>query len=268
MTVIAALSLLLTLGCGNCDESTTPLDFEGYDSRQDATNDAGSRHQDLTQRDTGWPQLEADGPIGLPPLVYEADCYTIKPPTSCEWIYGADAVVIGEILDLRGFLTPAFRGNAEIDDCPFVEGGLELEIATRSTTHGSPPAVIKVRIGQEIVGNSWHVSVTAEGINWRGGKRLAPGMMLGMALHEIPDRGVWSPGHSLIFEPTTNGLAFQNTEFADCHPGPPTGLIGISVEDLLKIAAECNPDEGADRRAAMSAAVEADPYSFYAAFCY
>ena len=233
----------------------------------DMSTDAEWLDRDLAEGAAHWPQLEADGPVGLSPIGYEADCVEIKPETLCEWVFGADAVVIGEILDVRGFLTPALRGDMEVEECPIVEGGLEIDLAVESSTHGSPPPTVTVRIGSGVI-MYWQVIVSPDGINWNGGPRLAPGMIIGMALHEIPELAVWSPGHDLLFVPSDEGLAFQATESADCHPGPPPAMIGISVEDLLELTAECDPAEGAERRAGVARFIEADPFSFYAARCY
>ncbi len=159
-------------------------------------------------------------------------------PSFCDWVSSVDAIIWGEIVDVRMVQFPAALvtdfSQTSMDCEGPVDAALELVIEVSEVYHGSPPAQLTVKVGHHQL-DEWEprpaLSPGGE-LVWLGGSpALEMGHQVGMALHRAPNGADWGLMGEVFFGQTNSGtLVVQERAF--CQEPAPVGLAGMRRDQL------------------------------------
>lgn len=158
-------------------------------------------------------------------------------PELCDWVGSVDAIVWGEIVELRMKEFPAalvtdFSQTAMDCEGP-VDAALEMVIDVTDVYHGSPPAQLVVKVGHHQL-DEWEprpaLSPDGELVWLGGGAALETGHMVGLAAHQSASGTEWGLMGEVLFTESSGTLVAQDR--ASCQEPAPLGLVGLTRQQL------------------------------------
>lgn len=223
---------------------------------------------------------ESDGEAGLAakpdaragatplPSILDGEKHSNEPgPSLCEWAGSVDAIVFGEVREIRLVDTPAIEKTSDIeedredawrsrdDDCPgTISPAVEIEVEVHETIRGDLEGRVTARVGNSYRGLWQPLPARGEdgGIDWLGadredmyGEPLEVGQRLGLALHYLPEHDTWSVMSEPMFGLNAEGdIAFQGRHGVEPEPD----IDERDLPGLAEAAASCEDSSAADER--------------------
>lgn len=133
---------------------------------------------------------------GLPPLRHGGDCHRVAQEVETrEWLQAADAIVVGEVSDVRGVVDPGrLRQDGVVrlvpqEECRIVQGVFEVTLTNVQVLSGSVPSEVIARFdyGVETSWTSYPVVLQDGSTYWTDDAEgvVVPGMRIGGALFRV-----------------------------------------------------------------------------------
>ena len=269
----AVLAVLWTMTATACDRSTPdPGPAGGLASARDA----GTQDSETLAPDHAIDDLTASNP-GLPGAADVFNCIASEVPDApplCVWAKSVDAIVWGEISELRFPEFPAVTadGGQEVWTCAGpVDEPLEIALTVEDIIMGAAPSEVSVRVGFDQL-DEWQPrpALHPSGAEvWVGdGPKLEIGQKLGLALHKAPNGTMWGIlGERLFVERADSTLLVQ--AYSQCQEPAPQGLDGMTRASLRAALAACQEtQESQYRRALLAGAWDNRKTWAYAGYCF
>jgi hypothetical protein len=213
-------------------------------------------------------------------------------PAGCVWALSTDAVIWGELIDVRLIDYPAIRTTGiTVNDWEFVDNcegpitpAMELDILVESILHGSVPTNITVRVGVTQInrynpapmeGPEGQVEWVVVGQN--PGSPLIIGQKMGLGIHYVSEYNVWSLMGEPMFgidvsDSGSVSIRFQNFE-VECYQPPPTEFDGLDLNGMSLAISACGQEwteEAENRRGLVRRIWGPDgtlPHYYMTAYC-
>ena len=204
---------------------------------------------------------QADGS----PLPYEAaDTGGYTPPEFCPWAVAPDAVVLGELVDVRLTNSPAIvpfydpdlerkdSWRYEEENCQSIDPAVVLEIEVHEFLRGEAPERLEVWVGASRPLAWGPMPYTQEDgtMVWPDGtgegRRLWPGQIIGLPVHYLPEHELYSlMGEYMFGIDVDEKIIFQPGSYGQYGP---TEAFGMTVPEIAEAASGCEPSDEAESR--------------------
>ena len=240
-----AMFSLVGLLCLNCSPEEQTPNPQGEIVVDKETNNSSQKEEE-TKDSFGF----SESP-GLPSSSSTSNC-TSSPEklTLCEWFAASDAVVFGEIVDLKISTSPAEimdGSNSITSDCS--DGAVDpaivisLSVETIITGDISVNDVIDIHVGSGEV-SDWNPTIlkNAQGeYDWNKPGGLAVGQKIGVPVTYSNTHNHWSNAMELLFTIDSNGLVqLQGHQEGSCSKNIPEGINSISLASIQNTAEACD----------------------------
>lgn len=175
-----------------------------------------------------------DEGVGALPGLGPIDCGVPADLSLCQWADGLDAVIVGDVKEMRGAPEPVSfsDGLGTAEEClASTNLSLHVQLTVERVLFGSAPAEVTIALGPDLLG-SWSPRVLSDGdgcVSWPGG--LAVGQTIGAGLF-TRDESLWGLSHVLFSVDDEDNLTTQPTNDDVCISPKLQGTLETLAADL------------------------------------